>query len=326
MISDATLLEGYRHMLTSRALDDACKQRVAEGLSAWNFHSGTGQEATSVALAAGLTDDDFYLYTHRDYGGLLTRGVPLESLLADMLFRTSGTNRGFGGIMHVVDPARGIVGRNGVFGSRYGIALGLGLGLKRHSRNGCVMVSFGEAEGSRGPLYEALNVACLWQLPVVFVAVNNGFSVSARTADLFAGGDMSTLWKGFPLPVLRVDGNDFETVAASSMALYERARRGGGPSFLECQTYRIDAHIPRDTQPYRTPDEVAVWRRKDPVARLEQSLKERGLMDAAGIVAARKEAARRVSMGFEQALGAPLPNAADMGSYVYKRRESGCGA
>ncbi len=312
-----TLQGAYYAMLCSRFVDDRCKELAAQGIPVPNFHSGTGQEATGVGVALGLTNQDYYLYTHRDYAGLIARGIPVAQLAGDLLLRSSGTTRGFGGIMHVVDPHRGIVGRNGVFGSRFGIALGLSLRFKRRQEPGVVMVAFGEAEGSRGPLYEALNLACLWQSPIVFVAENNGFSISARTEDLYAGGDMSTVWKGMPLPVISVDGNDFEQVYTTAGALYDRARCGGGPSFLECRTYRVDPHHGHDAEGYRTSAEVEAWRARDPLAGMERLLVTRRRLDRDGIAEMRAKARKVVDDAFAEALAAPPPAESDAREYVY---------
>src|SRR5690606_9582482 len=276
------MIEAYRLMLTSRAVDEKCQRFLAQGEPVPNYHSGVGMEALYAGAGLALEESDYLQFTYRAYATLLAKGVTLDELAGDLLLRNSGTTAGYGGIMHVTAPDRGIVGRNSVFGSRYGIAVGLGHSIKVRRERRAVFSAFGEAEGSRGPLFEALNVACLQKLPILFCAENNGFSISSRTEQLYAGGNMSDLVRGFPMPVASVDGNDVEAVYHAVRSLLGYARAGLGPAYLECRTYRIDAHIPTDEDwRYRTQEEIDEWRKADPIVRFTARLKEEGLLDDA---------------------------------------------
>ena len=276
-IAPKELMRIYAMMTLSRRFDEACGRMLASGTIPPHYHSGIGQEALMVASVAPLRPSDQMIYTHRGYGHLLAKGVSLREIALDMFFRAGGTNNGFGGVMHVNRPDLGIPGREGVFGTRFGIAAGLAMASQRR-RTGQVTVCFyGEAAGARGILYEALNMAVLWSLPVIYIAENNGWSVSSRTEWLYPQSRMSRVWRGFEIPVSVIDGNDVEAVYDAVSTAVERARGGFGPSVIEGMTYRVDPHIWWDDAAYQSPDEIAMWREKDPIHQFESRLLEIGV-------------------------------------------------
>jgi len=267
------LLDAYRLMLLSRAIDDACTELAAQSMEVPNYHGARGQEAMYAGVGIALVPEDYLLYNYRAFATLLAKGVALEELMGDLLMNSRGTSLGHGGIMHVTAPERGIVGRNGVFGSKFGIALGLAQELVVNQRQAAVVCMFGEAEGNRGGLYEAMNVAALRKLPILFLAENNGYAVAATTELLYSTGDMSGQVSGFPMPVIKIDGNDVEAVADHVAVLTDTARTGGGPAYLECVTVRLDPHHAHDDQSrYRDPATLeAAWSR-DPLLRARNRL------------------------------------------------------
>jgi pyruvate dehydrogenase E1 component alpha subunit len=276
------LLEAYRLMLLSRAIDDMCVDLAHSGVPVPNYHGSRGQEAIFAGVGAALHPEDYLLYNYRAFATLLAKGVTVEELVADLLMNRLGTSRGHGGIMHVTKPERGIVGRNGVFGSKFGIALGLAQEIVVNRRNAAVVCMFGEAEGNRGGLYEAMNIAALRQLPILFLAENNGYAVAAPTSLLYSTGDMSGQLKSFPMPVLKIDGNDIEAVTAEATRLTDRARSGGGPAFLECVTVRLDPHHLHDDQSkYRDPESLKAAWAQEPIARAASLLRLSGMSDEA---------------------------------------------
>ncbi len=272
-----TFLDIYATMLVSRRFDEACGKLLAGGTIPPHYHSGIGQEALMVAAVAALRPTDQMIYTHRGYGHLLAKGVSLREIALDMFFRVGGTNGGYGGVMHVNRPDLGIPGREGVFGTRFGIAVGLAMASKKRGLDDVTVCFYGEAAGARGILYEALNMAVLWSLPVIFIAENNGWSVSSRTEWLYPKSRMSRVWRGFDIPVSVVDGNDAEAIYAEVGSAVQRARQGLGPSVIEGLTYRVDPHIWWDDAAYQSPDEIAMWREKDPIKHLEARLIEFGV-------------------------------------------------
>jgi acetoin:2,6-dichlorophenolindophenol oxidoreductase subunit alpha len=267
-----TAISLYRTMLVSRGFDERCAELLARGEPVPHFHSGVGQEALMVGAVAPLRPDDQILYTHRGYGHLLAKGVPLHEIALDTFMKSGGTNEGFGGVMHVNRLDLGVPGREGVFGTRFGIAAGLALACQRRALDQVVVCFYGEAAGARGALYEAMNMAVLWRLPLVFVAENNGWSFSSRTEWLFPEGRMSRVWRGFEIPVEVIDGNDLEAVYGEISTAVERARSGQGPSVVEGLTYRVDPHIWWDDAAYQPTPEIEQWRASDPVARTRERL------------------------------------------------------
>jgi pyruvate dehydrogenase E1 component alpha subunit len=304
------LIEAYRLMLVSRAIDDMCVDLAHKGVPVPNYHGARGQEALYAGVGLALTPDDYLLYNYRAFATLLAKGVTLEELMGDLLMNTRGTSRGHGGIMHVTKPDCGIVGRNGVFGSKFGIALGLAQEIVVNGRKAAVVCMFGEAEGNRGGLYEALNIACLRQLPIVFVAENNGFAVAAPTSLLYSTGDVTGQLRSFPMPVQKIDGNDIEAVAGEAGRLTERARSGAGPALLECVTVRLDPHHLHDDQSkYRDAKSLEAAWAQEPIARAGKLLRESGFAEE---TLQRESAAakERVAQATKSAMEAP-PAAGD---------------
>jgi acetoin:2,6-dichlorophenolindophenol oxidoreductase subunit alpha len=307
LVSDDVALRILKNMVLCREVDLFIGEQLSLGKEAPHFHSGIGQEALSVAATEALRSDDYLMYSHRGYGQVLTRGLSLHELFADMHARIGGTNDGFGSIMHLYKPELGLMGRNSVFGTKFTITMGLALSAKIDHSDRAAVCFFGEAEGSRAPLYEALNCAVLWQLPMVLIAENNGYSFSSRTSDLFPEGKMMTVWKGWKIPVFEVDGNDAIEVHSAVTRALEHARSGRGPAIVEGLTYRIDAHFPADDPSlYRTPSEVELWRARDPVDTMTRYVLARGLdFDADGY---RRSVRTDIEAAWSRALALPSPS------------------
>ena len=316
------LLVGLEFMMVSRLIDDRCTEEISKGIKVPNYHSGRGQEALAVSLGLALSQEDYLLYNYRDFAGLLAKGIGLDDLVADLLLKETGTNKGYGGIMHVVNPSIGIIGRNGVFGSRFGIAVGLAIAIQAKGSDAVVFCSYGEAEGGRGPLYEAINISIIRSLPIVFIPANNGFSISTRTSELYAGGDMSSLWRGGPMPVRDVDGNDLVAILSSLNEAIEHARLGKGPSLVELKTYRVDAHIPAEipmfgNHVYRNKAEIDSWVALDPIDRLSNYLKSNDLTNNKSLDDLWLKSKVAVSNSFDLALSQDYPGPETISQYIY---------
>lgn len=233
-----------------------------------------------VGSVAPLRQSDQIIYTHRGYGQLMAKGVSVKEIALDTFMKHGGTNNGMGGVMHVSRPDLGVPGREGVFGTRFSIAVGLAMAAQLDGRDDVTVCYYGEAAGARGILYEALNMAVIWKLPVIFIAENNGWSYSIRTDRLYPQGRMSRVWRGFDIPVEEFDGNDVEAVYDCVSRAVDRARSGLGPSVLEGLTYRIDPHHWFDQAKYQPAEEIARWRECDPIARTRILLSGRGMSQA----------------------------------------------
>jgi pyruvate dehydrogenase E1 component alpha subunit len=272
-------LKIYRNMLLSRGFDRQCNAILSTGKIVPHFHSGVGQEALMVASVASLHPTDQMIYTHRGYGHLLAKGVSLREIALDTFMKAGGTNNGLGGNMHVARPDLGVPGREGVFGTRFGIAVGLALAAKLDGSDRVTVCFYGEAAGARGIIYESLNMAVLWQLPIVYIAENNGWSFSSRTEWLFPESRMSRVWRGFEIPVGEFDGNDPEATYQVVSAAVAHARAGRGPAVVEGLTYRLDPHIWYDRAEYQPKDEIESWKRRDPLIIARQQLLARGVSE-----------------------------------------------
>lgn len=311
------MLAGYRLMIESRAIDDACVELLSRHVPVPNYHGARGQEALYAGVGLALEHPDYLLYNYRAFATLIAKGITIDELVNDLLMTAGGTSHGHGGIMHVSAPDRGIVGRNGVFGSKFGIALGLAQEVVLRQRDATVVCMFGEAEGNRGGLYEALNVAALRKLPIVFIAENNGYAVAAETSLLYASGDMSGLIRGFPMPVSKIDGNDLELVENEVRSMCMRARGGAGPSFVECVTYRLDPHhADDDDTKYRDSAALEAGWEKEPIARFERRLRQSGITDSELVIEGQL-ATKRVQTAVEHALVSNRATLDDVFAHVY---------
>lgn len=298
MLTTDSYLEAYRLMMVSRGFDARCGEMLEKGEPVPHFHSGIGQEALMVASVLPLRPSDTMIYTHRGYGHLLAKGVSIREIALDTFMKAGGTNNGLGGNMHVSRPDIGVVGREGVFGTRFSVALGTALASSLQDKDDVTLCFYGEAAGARGILYESLNMAVLWKLPVVYIAENNGWSFSSRTEWLFPAARMSKVWRGFDIPVEEFDGNDTDATYDAVCRAVERARNGEGPSVLEGLTYRVDPHIWFDKATYQSKSEIEHWRTKDPVALTRRRLLERGVPESE-IADAEKAAAVEVEEAFD---------------------------
>jgi TPP-dependent pyruvate/acetoin dehydrogenase alpha subunit len=274
------LTSAYQTMVLSRRFDERMGDLNRRGVPVPHYHSGVGQEALMVAAVAPLRKTDQMIYTHRGYGHLLAKGISLREIALDLFMKTGGTNHGLGGVMHVNRPDLGVPGREGAFGGRFAIAAGLAMAAQLDGRDDVTVCFYGEAAGARGVLYEALNMAVLWKLPVIYIAEHNGWSVSSRTEWLYPEGLMSRVWRGFEIPVDVIDGNDAEAVFTTVERAVARARAGEGPSVIEAMTYRLDPHIWTDKATYQPAEEIAERWKQDPVKRLAERLLELGVAQA----------------------------------------------
>lgn len=304
------LLEAYRTMLLSRKFDERCTEMLSQGKAVPHFHSGVGQEALMIGSILPLRADDAMIYTHRGYGQLMAKGVSVEEIALDTFMKVGGTNNGLGGNMHVSRPDLGIYGREGVFGTRFGLAAGLALASKLKGQDSVTLCSYGEAAGARGILYESLNMAVLWKLPIVFLAENNGYSFMSRTEWLYPESRMSRVWRGFNIPVHEFDGNDLLATFDTVSEAVAHARSGAGPVVLEGLTYRIDPHIWFDAAKYQPDREIEEWRSKDPIERTLRQLSDRGVPDA-DVAAIGLDVTGEIDRAFEAAEAAPFATWSD---------------
>jgi len=264
-VTDAAGL--YRTVRLIRRFEERAIELVRDGTIVGGIHPYLGQEAIAAGTCAALRPDDVITSTHRGHGHVLAKGADPARMLAELAGRATGLNRGRGGSMHAADFGIGILGANAIVGAAVPIATGAAWAARRAGLDRVVITYFGDGAVSQGVVLETLNLAALWALPVVFVCENNGFATTTRVSDAVAG-TITGRATAFGIPSSTVDGSDPAAVLLAAHTAVDRARSGGGPSFLECIAYRFDAHHTweHSARPrYRTDDEVAAGVARDPV-------------------------------------------------------------
>jgi pyruvate dehydrogenase E1 component alpha subunit len=287
--SDQQLLAMYERMLLIRRMEERLRDDNAAGKLPGAVHLYIGEEAAAVGVCAHLTDRDYITSTHRGHGHFLAKGGDPKAMMAEIWAKQEGICRGMGGSMHVADTSKGILGANGIVGAGLAIATGAAFGAKLDGDGKVAVCFFGDGASNQGVVMECLNVATLWELPVIFMCENNTFSEFTPSREVTAGR-ISDRARAFGMPAHDVDGNDVVEVWRAAGEAIERARGGGGPSFIEAATYRIQGHMEAEAMllqggKYREADEIEAWKGKDPVDRLRARLLSGGAADEAAVEA-----------------------------------------
>lgn len=273
-LSVPTKLDLLRQMYTIRAFEEMAEQLYAMGKIHGTMHLSIGMEASAVGAIAALRPDDLILSTHRGHGHCIAKGADLNLMMAEFMGKESGYCRGRGGSMHIADVKGGNLGANGVVGGGLATAMGVGLGLKMQKRDEIVLCFFGDGAANLGPFHESLNMAAIWDLPVVFVCENNQYAMSFSVKRAFAIERISDRAAAYGMPGTSVDGNDVLAVYEAVSVAVARARAGEGPSLVENVTYRWRGHSKSDANRYRTQEEIEAWKQKCPIGRFRTLLIE----------------------------------------------------
>ncbi|MCC6780692.1 MAG: thiamine pyrophosphate-dependent dehydrogenase E1 component subunit alpha [Hyphomicrobiales bacterium] len=300
-----------------RAFEEHVRNLFSGGAVPGLAHLCAGQEAVAVGVCALLRRDDMIASNHRGHGHCLAKGADVNRLMAEIMGRRTGYGLGRGGTLHVFDAANGNLGTNGIVGGGIPLAAGAALSAKRRGRGDVAACFFGDGALNQGLLFEVMNMAAVWRLPVLFVCENNGYGEFTATADVTAGGNPIERGSVFGIPSETVDGMDVLAVREAAMRAIARARSDQGPSFLVCTTYRFTGHHVGDKQQYKDPEEAKAWREKDPIMRLARQLWDTGAATAEEIAAVQAEAEREVRAAVDLAKAAPLPAVDDLKSYLH---------
>jgi acetoin:2,6-dichlorophenolindophenol oxidoreductase subunit alpha len=277
------LIEMYRRMMRIRSFEEQVVELAARGELPGAAHTSIGEEATVVGACMALRTDDYMVGTHRSHGHPIGKGADLKRLFAELLGKSTGVNRGKGGSMHLADFSIGSVGETSIVGSGLPVAAGAALGAQVLGQDRVALCFFGDGASNEGAFHEALNLAAVWDLPAVFVCENNGYAVSMPASRAVAVKDIADRAKAYDMPGVAVDGQDPIAVYEVVHQAVERARSGNGPSIVEAKTYRYREHAEGfgGGAPYRTDDEVAAWRKRDPVPAFRARLIEQGVLTSA---------------------------------------------
>ena len=311
------LIEALRQMYLIRRFEEKAEECYMRGLIHGTMHLSIGQEASAVGACMSLTDSDKITSTHRGHGHCIAKGAEVSKMFAEFFGKETGYCRGRGGSMHIANVEKGNLGANGIVGGGIPIAVGAALAAKHLGTNAITVCFFGDGANNEGAFHEALNIASVWKLPVVFVCENNKYGMSTSTERSTAVKQIATRALAYDMPGDTVDGNDFSAVAEAVDRAVSRARGGDGPSLIESLTYRWRGHSRSDRNRYRTKEEITAWQEKDPILRMSNMLTEHGIVDSARIMEIESEVEQIIEAAITFAMESPDPVQADATKYVY---------
>ena len=306
-------------MLLTREVDDRIEKKLyRQGKIVGGVYTGRGQEAISVAFTLVLEERDFIIPSHRDMGVFLTRGMPLYKIFAQYLGRRDGPARGKDGNMHMGDLRLGLVSFVSMLADSVPIATGAAMAFKIRKEPRVAITFNGEGGTSRGDWHEGINLAAVQKAPAVFVINNNQYAYSTPTEAQYACENLVDRAIGYGIPGYLVDGNDAEAVYRTAAEVVGRARAGGGPSIVECKTFRMTGHSAHDDPSHYVPAELfAEWEKKDPIARLTKRLEAEGVIDHGWLAATQAEIRAQVDKAVEAAEACPFPDPSEVLTDVY---------
>jgi TPP-dependent pyruvate/acetoin dehydrogenase alpha subunit len=312
-------LRFYSQMLKIRLFEEQVNELYLSAKMPGLAHLYIGQEAVAVGVCENLRPDDYITSTHRGHGHCLAKGASVERMFAELLGKVDGYCRGKGGSMHIAEQEKGNLGANAIVAGSVGIATGAALSAKMRGSNQVAACFFGEGALGQGVLYEGMNMASLWKLPVIYICENNLYNEYTHYNETTAG-DVKARPEAFGIPTESIDGQDVERVYASTLRLAARARRGEGPSFLLCDTYRFHGHHVGDINRsyYRSKEEEEEWKNKrDPLKLLTDKLIGLKVADEKSLSGIEKEIRREIEKGVQFALNAPYPDRSEVELHVY---------
>ncbi len=311
-----TSLDILYDMYCARQFELTLEKLFKSGELYGTTHLSVGQEGTAAGVIYALQPADLVLSTHRGHAISLIKGASPNAMMAELFGRETGCCKGLGGSLHIVDTASGNYGANGIMGASLPIAAGIALSLKREKSKKIVAAFFGDASANNGAFHEALNMAALWKLPVVFVCENNQYGMSTHISRHNSTGSVADRAAAYGMPGVCVDGNDVPAVMDAMAKAADIARSGGGPSLLELATYRWLGHSKSDTRNYRTREEEAEWMERCPIARFRVGMSENGV-STNDMDAAQYRATQTIERAVEFARSSPAAAFADAKSLVY---------
>jgi len=310
-----------RLMLRIRRFETRTKELFLKGVIKGTAHSSVGQEAIAAGACPVLEERDFVLTHHRGHGHTIAKGGDIRLMFAELMGRASGYCGGLGGSMHIADFERGILGANGIVGAGMGLGTGAALADKLNGTGAIGITFFGDGAANEGIFHEAMNLAAIWKLPLIFFCENNQYGLSTRTEDVTAGPSIAARADAYGLPNTRIDGNDLAAIREAVTRAALRARAGEGPSLIEALTYRWDDHSMRANLPaYRTGDEEAAWKSVDPIVRLKAEMTARDGLSEGAYDAALSEAEAEIEDAIDWAMEQPEPAMADAMGFVAPAR------
>jgi TPP-dependent pyruvate/acetoin dehydrogenase alpha subunit len=315
------LREMYYRMRRIRRFEETAEELYKRGTVVGLLHLYIGEEAVATGVCLALRDDDYITSTHRGHGHVLAKGGDTKRLMAELCGRVGGYCRGKGGSMHAADLGLGILGANGIVGGGFGIATGAALSAKKRGSGQVAVCFFGDGAANQGIFMEVMNMAAIWDLPVIYVCENNTFGQYTRYGEAtITTQPIGARAAAFGLPTAQVDGNDVVAVYEAAVEAVARARSGGGPSFIEARTYRLRGHHMGDVgfaRRYRSKEELDEHTRQEPVGRFRGRLLEQHLLSESEIKDIEEKVEAEIHAAIEFVNQSPVPDASEIMEHVY---------
>ena len=316
------LVEMYRRMVRIRYFEENVVEMVASGEIPGAAHTSIGQEGEIVGACMALRSDDYMVGNHRSHGHPIGKGAQLKGLMAELLGKRTGVNRGKSGSMHLADFSIGSVGETSILGSGIPVAAGAALGAKMQGTDRVCLCFFGDGASNEGAVHEGLNLAAVWKLPVIYLCENNGYAVTVPAEKTVSVRDIAERAKAYDIPGVTVDGQDAIAVYEVVSEAVKRARAGEGPSLVEAKTYRYRHHAEGplfDSLQYRADEELMRWKGRDPLEILRTRLLDNGLMtqDEAEHIEHNAKEDVQTAIAFARESAYPDPEEAFEGLYVH---------
>ena len=312
------MLEMYTTMVKIRLFESKVSELFAANKIPGVVHLYIGEEAVASGVCATLNDTDYITSTHRGHGHLLAKGGVIKYMLAEMFGKKTGYCKGKGGSMHIADINLGILGANGIVGGGPPLATGAALAAQYRDTDAVAVCFFGDGASNQGTTHEAMNLAACWKLPVIFVNENNMYGLSACTLDTMCIADVADRASAYGIPGVVVDGNDVVAVYEATVEAVKRARKGQGPTLIECKTYRHRGHTEGDPgTAYRSKEEIEDWKKKDPIPRFEKKLIKLKVMTRKKMDAIKQAFDTELEEGIRFAEESPYPEHSDVTTDVY---------
>jgi pyruvate dehydrogenase E1 component alpha subunit len=302
-----SLVKMYRKMLEIRLFEEKVFELYGQNLVPGTIHLYAGEEAVAVGVCSALSKDDYITSTHRGHGHCIAKGADLKRTMSEILGKKTGYCKGKGGSMHIADFSIGMLGATAVVGAGLPIAVGAALSARLRKTDQVVACFFGEGASNQGTFHESINMASAWKLPVIFVCENNLYAMGTRQSRIMNIDNISDRAASYRILGVSVDGNDVLAVYEAARVAAEQARKGEGPTLIECRTYRHRGHSRVDPAKYRPQEEVEEWLRKDPIKRLRDKLIQTNISTEAKLQEIEKRVSNEIEDAVKFAVESPYP-------------------
>ncbi|MHB1004407.1 MAG: thiamine pyrophosphate-dependent dehydrogenase E1 component subunit alpha [Chloroflexota bacterium] len=316
-VSTNELVPMFERMWMIRAFEEAVAEIYRKGQARGSAHACIGQEASAVGACWPLRKDDYVVSNHRGHGHCIAKGMDVKRMMAEIMARETGYCRGKGGSMHVADVSLGVLGANGIVGAGLPIAVGAGLAIRLRGSDQAALAFFGDGAANTGSFHESLNLAAVEKLPVVYICENNGWGLNMAADRALSVEHVADRAVAYGIPGLMVDGNDVMAVYEAVGEAVSRARKGRGPTLVECKTYRWLKHSIMTPVDVRPAEEIEEWKHRDPLMRTRHVLSDRGMLSDAELDAVEAKAREAIREAVAFALASPAPVAAQAYEDIY---------